>query len=114
MGGIPIDRSGKLGVVEQIAKYYNENDEFIVGFSPEGTRKRVDKLKTGFYHIAKSANIPVIPVGFDYKRRQVIIADPIYTSENENYDIKKITAFLSTIKGAKPEFDLGNLEEKTE
>jgi 1-acyl-sn-glycerol-3-phosphate acyltransferase len=109
MGGIPIDRKGKLGIVEQIAKYYADNDEFIVGVSPEGTRKRVDKLKTGFYHIAKSADIPIVLVGFDYKKRQVILADPMYASENEEADIKKVVAFFSTIEGAKPEYDLRHL-----
>lgn len=114
LGGIPIDRKGKLGVVEQIAKYYADNDEFIVGVSPEGTRKRVDKLKTGFYHIAKSANVPIVLVGFDYKKRQVILADPIYVTENGEADIEKIIDFFSTVEGAKPAMDLRHLKRSTD
>lgn len=109
LGGIPVDRSAKLGVVEQIVKYYDDNDEFMIGVSPEGTRKRVDKLKTGFYHIAKRANIPIVIVGFDYKKRQVILEKPFYASENEEADLKRIIAFFSTVVGAKPEYDLRHL-----
>lgn len=112
LGGIPIDRSGQLGVVEQIAEYYRENDEFIIGVSPEGTRKRVDKLKTGFYYIAKTVGIPIVIVGFDYKNKEVVLANPIYAGENEEEDLKKIIAFYSTIEGAKPEYDLRHLAEK--
>ncbi|PWH87152.1 1-acyl-sn-glycerol-3-phosphate acyltransferase [Brumimicrobium oceani] len=111
MGGIPVDRKAKLGVVEQVAKYYEENERFFVGVSPEGTRKRVDKLKTGFYHIAKTANIPIVLIGFDFKNREVVVGDPIYPSGNEEADIKKFINFFSTIQGAKPEFDLRHLNK---
>ncbi|WP_107037476.1 1-acyl-sn-glycerol-3-phosphate acyltransferase [Brumimicrobium mesophilum] len=111
MGGIPVDRKAKLGVVDQIAKYYNENNRLIIGVSPEGTRKRVNKLKTGFYHIAKTANIPIVLIGFDYKSRVVLVGDLIYTSDNEVLDIEKIIEFFSTIQGANPEFDLRHLKK---
>lgn len=111
MGGIPVDRKAKLGVVEQVTKYYDENEEFIVGVSPEGTRKRIDKLKTGFYHIAKSANIPIILVGFDYKKREVIIDKPLFVGDNEEEDLKKIIAFFSTVEGAKKALDMRHLNK---
>lgn len=110
MGGIPVDRKAKLGVVDQVAKYFNENERFFVGVSPEGTRKRVDTLKTGFYHIAKTANIPIVLIGFDYKKREVVVGSPIYPSDNEEADIEKIIAFFSTIEGAIPEMDLRHLK----
>lgn len=113
LGGIPIDRKGKLGAVEQVASYYNSNEAFIVGISPEGTRKRVDTLKTGFYHMAKKANVPMVLVGFDFKNKEVLIGDPIYASENEEEDFKNIIAFFSTIQGATPENDLTHLKGNT-
>jgi len=112
LGGIPVDRSAKLGIVEQVVRYFDENEAFIVGISPEGTRKRVDKLKTGFYHMAKSANVPMIMVGFDFKHKQVVLSDPIYASDDEAADFKKIIAFFSTIEGANPEKDLTHLHQK--
>lgn len=111
LGGIPVDRSAKLGVVEQVVKYYDEKDKFILGISPEGTRNRVNTLKTGFYHIAKATSIPIILVGFDFKNKQVILGDPIYTSENEAADFKKILKFFSTIQGANPKKDLTHLQK---
>lgn len=116
LGGIPVDRFAKedrrQGVVDQAVRLYNENEKFIIGMSPEGTRKRVDKLKTGFYHIAKNAKIPIILVGFDYKNREVSIGNPIYTTEDEAADLEKIIAFFSTIQGAKPELDMRHLNKK--
>lgn len=109
LGGIPIDRKGKLGAVEQVASYYNNNEKFIVGISPEGTRNRVDTLKTGFYHMAKKANVPMILVGFDFKKKEVMIGEPFSATKNEEADFKKIIAFFSTIQGATPENDLTHL-----
>lgn len=110
MGGIPVDRKAKLGVVEQITKYYDDNDEFIVGVSPEGTRKRIDYLKTGFYHIAKSANIPIVLIGLDFKKKQVIVDKPIFVGKSEEEDLKEIIKFFSSIQGAKKELDMRHLK----
>ena len=111
LGGVSVDRSGKLGLVEQVVKLYDEHEEFIVGVSPEGTRKRVDKLKSGFYHIAKSANIPIVLVGFDYKKRQVILREPIFAGENEEADFEKIIEFFSTVHGKNADKDLTHLKD---
>lgn len=114
LGGIPVDRFGKPGdrqsIVDQAVRLFNENEHFMLGISPEGTRKRVDKLKTGFYHIAKNADIPMVLVGFDFKNKQVVLGEPIFVSENEKADFKKIIAFFSKIEGAKPELGLGHLK----
>ena len=117
LGGIPVDRFGKQedkkqGIVDQAVRLFKENENFILGISPEGTRKRVTKLKTGFYHIAKNALIPMVPVGFDFKNKQVVLGDPIFVTDNEEADLKKIIAFFSTIEGANPELGLGHLYVK--
>lgn len=116
LGGIPVDRFGKkgkrLGVVKTAIRLFNERDNFILAISPEATRQRVDKLKTGFYYIAKNANVPIVLVGFDYKNKEVVLSNPIYVSEDEKGDIQKIIHFFSTIQGANPQQDLTHLEEK--
>lgn len=111
LGGIPVDRSAKLGIVEQVVRYFQENEEFIVGLSPEGTRKRVSALKTGFYHISKNAHVPMVLLGFNYKNKQVVVGETFYASESEEADFKKIIAFFSTIVGANPANDLTHLRE---
>ena len=114
LGGIPVDRFSKderkQGIVDQAVRLFNENDDFMLGISPEGTRQRVEKLKTGFYQIAKNAQIPMVLVGFDFKNKQVVLREPMYVSEDEAADFKEIIAFFSTIEGAKPELGLGHLQ----
>ena len=58
-GGIPVERSSKHNLVDQVVNYFNNNTNFRLALSPEGTRKRVEKLKTGFYYIAKQAKVPI-------------------------------------------------------
>ena len=111
LGGTPVDRSSKKGVVEQVVELFNKHDEFILALSPEGTRKKVDKLRTGFYYIAKQAKVPIQMIGFDFSKREIVIRDSFYTSENETEDFKCIIDFFAPIKGAKPELGLGHLKE---
>jgi len=110
MGGTPVDRFAKLGMVEQVAALFAANDNFMLGLSPEGTRKRVDKLRTGFYHIAKKAGVPILPIGFDYENKQVVIGEAFFAGDDEAADLKKIIAFYATIKGRSPELDLRHLK----
>jgi 1-acyl-sn-glycerol-3-phosphate acyltransferase len=81
-----------------------------LAIAPEGTRKRVDKLRTGFYHIAKKAQVPIIPAGLDFENKQVVIGEPLFTTDDEAADFEKIIVFFSTIKGKKPAFDLRHLK----
>ena len=60
LGGIPIDRKASHNVVSETVRQYRENDELIVLIPPEGTRAKVDRWKTGFYHIAKNAKVPIL------------------------------------------------------
>ena len=111
LGGTPVDRFSKQGMVEQAAALFAANENFLLTMAPEGTRKRVDKLRSGFYHIAKQAQVPILPIGFDFENKQVIIGEAIFTSADEAADMKKIIAFFSVIKGKKPDRDLRHLNE---
>lgn len=110
LGGTPVNRLSKQGMVEQAAELFVTNENFILAIAPEGTRKRVDKLRTGFYHIAKKAQVPIIPAGLDFENKQVVIGEPLFTTDDEAADFEKIIAFFSTIKGKKPAFDLRHLK----
>ena len=111
LGGIPVDRFSKHGMVEQVADLFATNEIFILAIAPEGTRKRVDKLRSGFYHIAKKAQVPIVPLGLDFENKQVVLGEPLFTSDNEAADFKKIIAFFAAIKGGKPTFDLRHLKD---
>lgn len=110
LGGVPVDRFSKQGMVEQVVDMFKNNEEFKLGLSPEGTRKKVDKLRTGFYHIAKQAKVPIVMVGFDFSKKEVMLGDPFYTSDNEEADFKMIINFFAPIKGYHPHLGLSHLK----
>ena len=112
LGGTPVDRFSKKGVVEQVAERFAGTDTFLLAVAPEGTRKRVDKLRSGFYHIAKKAQVPILPIGMDFGNKQLVLGTPLFISNNEVADFKKIISFFANIKGRKPEYDLHHLKEK--
>ena len=109
LGGYPVDRSKNKNMVEEVVKIFNAHEEFGIALSPEGTRARVDKLKSGFYNIAKAANVPIIMVGLDFEHKQLIISEPFNTSENQQADFEHILKFFRPIKGRYPEKGLSHL-----
>jgi len=72
--------------------------------SPEGTRKKTDRWKTGFYYIAEAANVPIIKVAFDYSRKEVKVAKPFYTTGNLEKDLIDIKKFYEGVKGKNPDY----------
>ena len=71
-GGLPVDRSQPHGLVEGIVAAFGRAEPLWVAITPEGTRTRVPRFKTGFYRIALAAGVPILPVAFNYQRRAVI------------------------------------------
>ena len=104
IGGVSVNRSKKSNTVKEIAKIFNKKKEFRISLSPEGTRQKVSKFKTGFYYMAKEASIPIIMVTMDYSNKQSLISDPFYTTENFKEDIKFIESFFDGVEGKIKEF----------
>lgn len=109
LGGYPVDRTSSHNLVDQVVKIFHEHEEFALALSPEGTRTRVDKLKTGFYNIARKANVPIIMVAFDYTHKWAVISKPFKTSEDQLADFKFILDFFRPIEGKYPEKGLMHL-----
>jgi 1-acyl-sn-glycerol-3-phosphate acyltransferase len=99
LGGIPIDRSRSQNVVEQCVRAFNERDKLIRVIPPEGTRKKVSYWKTGFYHIAKGANVPIVLGFLDYRHKKGGIGPIFYPTGRIESDMKEIKAFYATITG---------------
>jgi 1-acyl-sn-glycerol-3-phosphate acyltransferase len=100
LGGTPVFRTSKLNMVESQVELINSFDNILVGIAPEGTRKDVVKLRTGFYYMAHGADVPIIRVGFDLEKKQVIIAEPFYTTGNFAEDMKMhFVPFFKTMGG---------------
>lgn len=109
LGGTPVDRSNHHNMVDEVAKLFDQHKEFSLAIAPEGTRKRVDKLKTGFYFIARNAHVPIIMVGLDYKNKTVVISEPLYPTNHQEHDFAIIYDFYRPIEGKYPEHSLTHL-----
>ena len=102
MGGFPVDRSGAHNTVEQAVAYFDSRDVFRLALAPEGTRKKVSAFKSGFYHIAKQAQVPILPVAFDFKNK-IMIFHPLFTpSGSVEADIQKLEKLYKGVEGKIP------------
>ena len=103
LGGTPVDRSKTNNLVDAIVAVFNSKEKFRLALSPEGTRKKVDKWKTGFYYIAKGANVPIIMFTFDFGKKQVALSEPFYTTKDMEADFKELHSFYKDVEGKFPE-----------
>lgn len=102
LGGAPVDRAKSVNLVDAIVQMFNEREVFRLALSPEGTRRYVEKWKTGFYYIAKGANVPIVMFAFDFKNKEIKVASPYYLTDNIEADFAHFLAFYKDIKGDKP------------
>ncbi|MEP7111530.1 MAG: 1-acyl-sn-glycerol-3-phosphate acyltransferase [Ferruginibacter sp.] len=109
LGGVPVDRFNNNNFVEQVVNMFNSSQSFAIALSPEGTRKKVDRLRTGFYHIAKKANVPIVLLALDFEHKEFRFAPPFFTTDNEAEDFKKILLFFSGVKGKIPGLGMAHL-----
>jgi 1-acyl-sn-glycerol-3-phosphate acyltransferase len=103
MGGASLDRTSGQNKVEAIAKIFKTREEFRLTLAPEGTRKKVDKWKTGYYYIALKAKVPIIPIGFDYKSRTVLFFEPFIPTGNIEADSQILQSLFEGIIGKNSE-----------
>lgn len=103
-GLVPIDRSKGQSVVDEIIGLYQNGIINTIGMAPEGTRKRVDKLKTGFYRIAKTLDIPVIMIKFDYSGKEISFSEPFYLKKSKEEDLNAIEDYFRGTIGKIPEY----------
>jgi len=86
LGGIPVDRTKNSNIVDEVVDLFELGKIKILAIAPEGTRKRVEKWKTGFYYIALKAKLPILMVSFDYIRKEVKINNKFYPSGDIDKD----------------------------
>ena len=98
-GGAPIDRSKSNDTVSAIAKIFKEREKFRLTIAPEGTRKKVKKWKTGFYHIALQAEVPIVLVAFDFGKKEIKVSEPQSPSGNMAADLVLYETFYEGVEG---------------
>ncbi len=103
LGGYPVERKKNSNFVQSIVEIFNKEEEFILTITPEGTRSYNDNWKTGFYYIAKELDIPIIPVAFDYKNKQVIMGDVVRTTKEVEEVVSDLKVWYSQFEGKNPE-----------
>jgi 1-acyl-sn-glycerol-3-phosphate acyltransferase len=102
LGGVPIDRTKSRDTVSQIAEVFRERARMVMLIAPEGTRKKVKAWKTGFYHIARGANVPVLLAFLDYMKKVGGFGPLIYLSESLEADMAVIRSFYATVTPKHP------------
>jgi 1-acyl-sn-glycerol-3-phosphate acyltransferase len=111
-GGIPIDRRNSNNMVNQIIDEFNSNDSFYLAITPEGTRKKTNHWKKGYYFIAQKANVPLALVYIDYKKKEGGMGPVIIPSGDYEKDLKTIQDFYRTVTPKYPEqFNLSPVKE---
>jgi 1-acyl-sn-glycerol-3-phosphate acyltransferase len=103
LGGVPVDRRGPHGTVAQAIALFGARDQLLLGMSPEGTRRRVERWKTGFHHIATGARVPIIPIALDYGARAVRIYPPVTPTADAAADVDALQRLYSPAMAKYPE-----------
>lgn len=102
LGGIPVKRSSSHHVVDIIVEEFSRKDSMIFGLSPEGTRSYLDHWKSGFYHIAVNANVPVVTAFLDTRTKTIGWGPSFIMTDNKHKDLENIAKFFSDKRGFKP------------
>lgn len=103
LGGLPTDRSSPRGLAQQMSKAYRNNDKMWMAITPEGTRKKVAKWKTGFLRIAYAADVPVLLIAWDFPNKRIKV-DSLYRPTGDlDTDMREIQRRFSKYQGCRPE-----------
>lgn len=103
LGGIPIDRTASVGVVEQTTQQFQQKAQLLIGLAPEGTRSLAPKWKSGFYQIANAAQVPILVAYLDYRRKVIGLGPLVQPCGDYKADLALIQGFYRGIRPRHPE-----------
>lgn len=103
VGGIPVERSTKSNVVAQVVEEIKSRDSIQLALAPEGTRSKKPYWKSGFYHIAVQANVPIVCTYLDTSTKTIGVGEFIHPTGDIEVDMDKIRNFYKDKSGIKPE-----------
>jgi 1-acyl-sn-glycerol-3-phosphate acyltransferase len=102
-GGVPVERSASTGATQRLADTMREADWFWLALAPEGTRSYTPHLRSGFYHLAVMAQVPLLLVYMDYPRKELGVVDTIRLTGDQEADMAAIAAVYKGHLGLRPE-----------
>ena len=94
LGGIPIDRSKKNDVTTQMTEWFEANDNVMLGITPDGTRKKVERYKKGYLRMSYAANVPIFVIGLDGTNKHVVLDRIIELSGEIDKDNAMVKAYV--------------------
>jgi 1-acyl-sn-glycerol-3-phosphate acyltransferase len=103
LGGVPLDRKRAGSAVDQAVEMFRKNESYYFGLAPEGTRSRADHWKSGFYRIARGADVPIVLGFLDYGNRRIGIGPTLDLSGDWEKDLEFCREFYKDIQGRWPE-----------
>lgn len=101
LGGIPVDRRASHGVVGACVQAFASAPALLLALAPEGTRKGVSQWKSGFYLIASGAQVPLLPVAFDFHTHRIQLLPLFRPTGSLEQDLPRIQALFSEVQGLK-------------
>ena len=103
LGGMPVNRDHPEGLIDHLVSLYQKQQGTIIAMSPEGTRTKVERWKTGFLRIARMADAKVIGAGLDFGKKRILISSPYVPTQNDEEDIALLQTFFAQCEGKKPQ-----------
>jgi 1-acyl-sn-glycerol-3-phosphate acyltransferase len=103
LGGIAVNRDASQNLVAQSVEAMQQSDSFVLAIPPEGTRQRVRYWKTGFYHIAQQANVPIVLAFLDYENKAAGFGPTFTPTGDLAQDMQTIQAYYAPIQGKHPQ-----------
>jgi 1-acyl-sn-glycerol-3-phosphate acyltransferase len=103
VGGIPVHRDQARNLIPAISDIFARSERLILALAPEGTRGKTDHWKTGFYHIARAAGVPIVMAYLDYGKKQVGLGGTFYPGEDIEVVFTRIREFYADRRGKHPE-----------
>ena len=104
LGGIPVDRASPELLMNEVSHIVKKQQGVIIAISPEGTRKKVERLKSGFLRIAKTTNSQILLAGIDFESKLIHLGKLFEPSGNTESDLKNVHNYFRQFKGKRPEF----------
>lgn len=102
-GGMPIDRTDPSGLADSLAARFAGADTLMLGMAPEGTRSRAEHWKSGFYRIARAADVPVVLAFIDHDTRQIGLGPAVDLTGDVAADMDRIRAFYAGVTARRPD-----------
>ncbi|MCD6366701.1 MAG: 1-acyl-sn-glycerol-3-phosphate acyltransferase, partial [Bacteroidales bacterium] len=102
LGGVPVNRTSSSGMVKSLIEHLQNDEEFILNITPEGTRSRVKRWKRGFYKLSLQTGIPILPGYIDYGKKEIGVGKLIYPTGNYDADSQYFKLFYKNVTARHP------------